>query len=122
MNRIPILSMLAASAMLLIGSMITPTLAGDAGLDVHQFGAVSYLDDSGFMPSDYTNPNPQVDDVDTMLELGYTMAQIDSCAVLMAGEGGDPEPSGEPKPPADPAPEGGGTESSDAFCTLHLRL
>lgn len=42
-------SLVLATAMLVAGAMtmlVTPTLADD--FDVHQFGAVSYLDDSGF--------------------------------------------------------------------------
>lgn len=78
---------------------------------VHQFGAVSYLDDSGFYgvgdAPDYTNPQPMPDDPATYLgSPGFEVAMLNCDAFrLLGGEpGGEGGGDGSGDPPADPNP------------------
>jgi len=128
MNRIPILGPLVAAALLIVPSVLATTIpVSAAGFgDSHQFGAVTYLDNSGVDTIfDVTNPNPQVDDPSTMLDLGITVAQMNHCDMLIPEPGGD----GGGDPPADPGPsdgDGGGSNGepvpADSICYYHLRL
>jgi len=90
MNYKPIRSMLlTACVMVTIGlaAMVTPALADD--YDVLQFGAVSYLADSGFYgvtdaPA-LTNPMPMPDNPSTyLLSPGFDLAML-NCLIRPLG-------------------------------------
>lgn len=121
MNRIAYLGAAIAAAMMFIGlSPMAFSAENHYGtfdnIQVHQFGAVAYLDDSGFYGvSDAptfvnpTNPQPMPDDPATyLLDPSFDVAML-KCDTfrLVGGEGGEGGPDVDPPadPPA-PAPEG----------------
>ena len=128
MNRLLILGAFVASAFLSLG--LTTVMSDDnVTVNVHQFGAVSYLADSGFYgvgdaPA-FTNPMPMPDDPATYLNdpsFNIAMLKCDSFSLNPGGEGGDgpdqdpPTPTPAPAPQPDPPDGGGDGGGSEGFC------
>lgn len=93
-------------------------------LVVHQFGAVSYLDDSGFYgvadsPA-YTNPNPMPDDPATVMRHFRQQIAMLGCSMFRLTPGGEPGGDGDPPTPDEPKPDTDppvGDPPAEGFCT-----